>query len=157
LQYFLLALFLSFTYFDPDGHNRKPAQKITVLSVSRFMTTLTSLPFLANYLAPDRRLLREGLNGVIHRPSILILAKYTVYLSLREVLFGVYTAIVYPLTALRPGMEHAMLFLVTLWAHQFAKSAVGFLISACFSSAPVKSHFTYYVACGFHTDYSGAL
>lgn len=137
-QYLLVAILVAFTYFDPGNYYSSPNKKAAVLATSRFLTSLTSLPFLSTYLSPDRIIILEGLNGIVVSPTPLILAKFTVYVILRELLILLYGLIVYPLTGLRPGLNRFFIYIVILWTHQLAKSSLGFFISATFSSTPVK-------------------
>lgn len=150
-QYIVIALLLSFAYrqgavvwsscrhFNAGNYDTHPASKITVLYTSRVFVTLTTLPFLASYLAPERQLLQRGFHGLQVAPATTLLAKFTVYVLVREVLFLPYAIIVYPLTALRPGVDHFLMYVLILWIHQLCKSALGFFVSACFASTPVLS------------------
>lgn len=137
LQYLFVGLIVSFVYFDPSNVRKHVIKEISVLSTTRLFATFASLPFLANYLAADRKMIAEGLGGIAMSAALVVPAKLSVYLLQRQSLMLVYTAIVYPLTGLRVGVHRAIIFLVILWCHQFAKSAVGFFVSACFVSKRV--------------------
>lgn len=142
LQYLLLGLIVGLTYLDPHGAQMHAAEKISVLITSRLFTTLASLPFLASYLATDRKLIVEGLSGVKMPIVLVVVAKLVIYITLRQLLLLVYVVIVYPLTGLRPGLHRVLCFIAILWTHQFAKSALGFFVSACFVSKHVTSYQT---------------
>lgn len=136
-QYTLIGVITGFLYYDPKETFESTARKAMLLNNSRFLATLLSLPFLSNYLAPERRMVKEGVSGLHVSPTVLLLTKLFVYVIFRKALFLIYATILYPLAGLRKGFYHWLIFVVTQWVHQFAKSALGFFISACFDSKTV--------------------